>query len=275
MKKMYVVQDNLLPVTEQLYRTLRDCEKDVRIDAELPPNNLRFTVKDPSHEKKDGIIRVTGVIGSYKFALYINSVSCCFEVETDRLVDMRHIFYILIHLFDAYRMKRRLPPLDTHVISGIAIEDSPPVSAESYMEIDPNDKIKNLSSIMRFVKDMSFMDWAGHFCCCVCSETGSVYAPLKYVPVYNALIDSFKAAFHFTEAQLLVVRRATVQRLFFVTKDGRVYCCKTDGSRKFLNKHADLIYKIISNAFLKLRIPMSLRLKWGPLYPVIPGRKDE
>jgi hypothetical protein len=85
---------------------------------------------------------------------------------------------------------------------------------------------------------------------------------LNYVQAYIAILNSFKAAFPSAgPVQLLAVRKATVQRLYFITAQCRIYCCKPDGSRAFLNKHHELIALALSKSPHKSAVPASELVK--------------
>jgi hypothetical protein len=298
--KMYAVPDKLEPVIKDMHQTfLENCERDVNIDVNKEsPNIVWFRVENHPKEKEDGILRVHGVIASYQYKLYINPVSAFFEVHGDEgTLDIEQLFYVFIQAIMQYREMRRLPPMNTHVIDGLAIDDSPPVNAENYMEIPPEDKSNKLGKLIsENFDDLSFMERNGrlrYYICCALSDDPPppnpadlidanllnflnsrrlslsqvqsllmlstiplgplstpryVNVPMNYVPVYTKLLNSFKAAFPPTNAKLFAVRWATVQRLYFVTEQGHVYCCKTDGSREFLNKRSDFIFYVLSKS---------------------------
>jgi hypothetical protein len=307
MGKLYVVPDKLLPVTEGLYRTfLEDCEKDARVEVnKQPPNIAWFLVEDHPKQKEDGIVRVRGAIGSARFKLYVNAVSACFEMDRDTPAAIEQVFYVFVQVAANYRTMRRLSPLNKHVIDGLAIEDSPPVNAENYMEMPEDDEIKRLGKLIdKNFTDVSFNECNGVLCyyiCCALADDdvprsasvqadanfiaglnrisggrgfslglardligihrslgGSlpstprhVYVPMSCVPVYTELLNSFKTAFPSEKAKLFAVRWKARQRLFFVTERGRVYCCKTDGSREFLGEHFDVVFRTLSRSRFK------------------------
>jgi hypothetical protein len=303
--KMYEAPGKLEPVIKDMHRTLlENCERDAQIDInKQPPNIMWFRVENHPKEKEDGILRAHGVIASYLYNLYINPVSAFFEVvEGDgNMLDIEQLFYIVIQAMMQYRHMRRLPPMNTRVIDALAIEDSPPVTAENYMEIPPEDKSNKLGKLIsENFPCVAFMDRNGRFvyyiCCALSDEDPPpkrsppdvnflnginrlnggrglplgqlqalmaihntrgtsfpstprhVFLPMTCVPVYTELLNSFKAAFPSTNAKLFAVRWATAQRLYFVTEQGRIYCCKTDGSREFLNKRADFIFYVLSKS---------------------------
>jgi hypothetical protein len=299
--KMYAVPDQLEPVIKDIHQTfLENCERDVPIDVNKEsPNIVWFQVENHPKEKEDGILRVRGVIASYQYKLYINPVSAFFEVHGDEgLLDIEQVFYVFIQGMMQYRQMRRLPPMNTHVIDGLTIEDSSPVNAENYMEIPPEDKSNKLGKLIaENFPGVSFRERNGrlrYYICCALSDDPPppnpadlidanllnvlnsrrlplgqlqpflmlhnilgtslpstpryVQVPMDYVPVFTELLNSFKAAFPSTNAKLFAVRWATVQRLYFVTEQGRVYCCKTDGSREFLNERSDFIFYVLSKS---------------------------
>jgi hypothetical protein len=298
--KMYAVPDKLEPVVKDMYRTfLENCERDVRIDVnKQPPNIVWFQVENHPKEKEDGILRVSGVFGPYQFKLYINSVSAFFEVHSnENLLDIEQVFYAFIQAMMQYRQIRRLPPMNTHVIDGLAIEDSPPVNAENYRDMPPEDKSNILGKLIsENFPGVSFMERNGRFSYYICCSLNNgdplpdnaqentntlnalsghrlsqnqsqnflslssifgtsfpstpryVNLPMNQIRIYTKLLNSFKAAFPSTQAKLFALRWATVQRLYFVTEQGRIYYCTIDGSREFLNKRADFISYVLSKS---------------------------
>jgi hypothetical protein len=254
MNKVFVVPEKLLPLMRDVYRMLvEDCEKDVRIEIGAgAPMTAWLRVLDPEYEKKDGIIRASGGIGPNRYKLFINPVSACFEADGNNIYMVEQVFYLFIMAIASYRNIRGLSPLDTGVINGLTAEDSPPVNAENYAELQPNDKFKRLGDLInKNFFGVSLYEQFGCACYYICSTVCQVRLPLKYVPVYTALIDSFMAAFPVKQVQLFAVRWATVQRLYFVTEGGRIYCCKTDDSLEFLKKHADIMFDALSKSFFR------------------------
>jgi hypothetical protein len=318
MGKIYVVPDKLLPVIEGLYRTfLKDCKKDECIEVNKePPNIAWFLVEDHPKQKEDGVIRVDGAIGPAEFKLYINAISACFEMDRDTPASPEQVFYVFIQVAANYRTMRRLSPLNKHIIDGLAIEDSPRVCAENYMEIPKDDEIQRLGKLISGnFTDVSFNECNGVLCYYICCDLADddappsrnvqadvnfinglnrmsggrslplsqvqallaihnslgdsspssprhVYMPMNYVPVYTELLNAFKAAFPSQGAKLFAVRWKTEQRLFFVTEKRRVYCCKTDGSREFLEEHFDLIFRTLSRSrFKSMKPPPGFNLR--------------
>jgi hypothetical protein len=251
MKRVYAVPENLQPVIEDVYKTLlEDCEKDVRIEVKLDAvTNAWFQVQSPG-QKEDGILRVSGVIGAHGgYRLYINPVSACFDVDDKRFEVAEQMVYMFIHVMVFYRSMRRLPPLNTHIIDGLAAEDSPPVNAENYMEIPPEDKIDKLAALIsKDFHGVSFTERHGIFCYYLCTLCPGPRIPPKYVQVCTDMIKSFLAAFPARQVWLLATRWAGVQRLYFVTEQGRLYCCKTDDSREFLKGYGGIISDIVSRS---------------------------
>jgi hypothetical protein len=306
--KMYVVPNKLLPVVEGMYRTfLEDCPKDTRIEVHKEPPNISWFLVGDLKEKEDGIIRVSGAIGPVAFKLYINPISACFEMDRDTPAALDQVFYVFIQVAANYRNMRRLPPLNKHIIDGLAVEDSPPVNAENYVELPMEGDIKKLGKLIsENFTGVSFNECNGVLCyyiCCALSDdptprkrnvqadvnflnklssmrglngrsmppgqiqaimgirdslgdsfpSGSqhIYMPWEYVPVYTELLNSFRAAFPSAKAKLFAVRWKTKQRLFFVTLQGGIYCCKTDGSREFLEEHFDIVFRTLSMSRFK------------------------
>jgi hypothetical protein len=85
------------------------------------------------------------------------------------------------------------------------------------------------------------------------SGSQHIYVPMNYVPVYTKLLNSFKEAFPSVKAKLFAVRWKAKQRLFFVAEQGAIYCCKTDGSREFLEEHFDVIFQTLSRSRYKTK----------------------
>jgi hypothetical protein len=299
MGKMYAVPEKLEPVIQDLHRTfLENCARDVQIEVYKNFPAMWFRVENHPKEKEDGILRVCGVIGPHLFNLYINPVSAFFEIHSDEdLIDIEQLFYVFVQAMIQYRKMCRLPPMNTHIIDGLAVEDSPPVNAGNYMEIPSEDASSKLGKLIsENFPGVSFMERNGRFSyyiCCALSDDPPppdpapidvnllnalggrrmpqgqlqsfmmlrntlgaslpstprfVQLPMHYVPVFTELLNSFKAAFPSTNVKLFALRWATVQRLYFVTEQGRVYCCKTDGSREFLNKRVDFIFYALSKS---------------------------
>jgi hypothetical protein len=303
--KMYVVPDKLRAVVEDMYRTfLENCPKGERIEVYKEPPNISWFLVGDLKEKEDGIIRVSGAVGPVEFKLYINPISACFEMDRDTPAGLDQVFYVFIQVVANYRNMRRLPPLNKRIIDGLAVEDSPPVNAENYLELPMEGDIKKLGKLIsENFTDVSFNECNGVLCyyiCCALSDNPSpkkssaqadvnflnklssirgphgrsmplsqmqaimgirdslgdsfpsgsqhVYVPLEYVPVYTELLNSFRAAFPSTKAKLFAVRWKAKQRLFFVTGQGGIYCCKTDGSQEFLEEHFDIVFRTLSRS---------------------------
>jgi hypothetical protein len=245
---MFIVPDKLSVVMKDVCRTfLEDCKKNYRYIIDPRINNW-FKVMNPEHEKQDGIVRVNGGIVYKQCTLYVNSVSSCFEADVDGLDLLEQLFYMFINMIVMYRKLEQLPPLDTRIIDGLVVEDSPPVNSANYGEMLPENKINKLGTLINeYFINLSFTERHGSFNYFVCSNSGHSYMPQEYVPVYTALLDSFAEAFPLEKAQLFAVRWAATQRLFFVVEDGRVYCCKTGDSREFLKKNIDIIFRVLSD----------------------------
>jgi hypothetical protein len=256
MAQLLMVPGELLPIVQEIYRFLLEFEEDRRIEVNVPPpHSAWFSVTSKRHrgKVKEGERRVRGDIDSYRFSLFITrKMSACFETE-DKHVDIEHLLYLFIDLIDQYRINLKLPQLDTHIIHGLAVEDSPPISPEHYEEV-PLVQHKALQGlipllIMNFA-NRSLTERHGRFCYFICSEVCAEGSPPlmepQYVPVYQELMGSFKTAFAVNYVQLLAIRWACKQRLFFIADLKHFYCCKTDGSLEFLKKYADYIGKTIS-----------------------------
>jgi hypothetical protein len=250
-KKMFVVSDNLRPVLKALYDTLLyDCEKDIRVHVDTKrPVDVWFMVAGDSMEGKDGILRVNGSISGEPYRFYGNSISACFEVDNKRLDAEQH-FYLFLNTMAMYRMIRRLPPMDTRIVDGLDIGDSPPINENSYQEIPPGDPVARLAELIgRKFQELSFTERHGRFCYFVYSNPGGELQMMSaYAPQCRSFIDFFKTAFPCKNAQLFAVRWAGTQRLFFVADGSRLYCCSEDNSREFLNQNFDYIFKTLSNS---------------------------
>jgi hypothetical protein len=255
MRKVYFVPDQLLPVTKEIYRFLLDRERDVRFDVDnKPPVITWFQVLNHPRQKDDGILRVTGGINPFQYRLYINSVSAAFEVDNDmQPFEIEQCFYVFIQVIMTYRNIHGLPPMNTHFLHGLAIEDSPPVNAENYMEIPPEDESRKLGALIgKNFNGVSFTERHGCFCYYICANPCRSYnMPMRYVPASTALLNSFMAAFPFKQVKLFATRWTGTQRLYFVTGEGRLYCCKTDGSREFLERHVSFIFRALSASSFK------------------------
>jgi hypothetical protein len=179
--KMYVVPEKLLPVVEGMYQTfLEHCEKDTRIEVIKEPPNISWFLVGDLKEKEDGIIRVSGAIGPVEFKLYVNPISACFEMDRDTPAGLDQIFYVFIQVVANYRNMRRLPPLHTRVIDGLAVEDSPPVNAENYLELPMEGDIKKLGKLIsENFTGVSFNECNGVLCYYICCALSDNPAPKK------------------------------------------------------------------------------------------------
>jgi hypothetical protein len=260
--KMFVVPDELATVVKGIYDTFIDFEKDkpIVVYAKGTRRSWLSVVKKPGAE--DDVLWVTGAMEGNKFMFYGNAVRGCFEV-VDKRIDMENFFYRFVNLTAAYRIINKLPPLDTSLIDGLAAEDSPPLSRDAYDEAPPDDYARKLIGIMKnnfFQK--SFMERHGRFCYFICSDMGRIpYMPLRYIPVYTGLIQSFKKLFSFNAAQLFAVRWAGKQRLFFIAEHSRLYCCTKDGSLEFLKENFDYITRTLAASSFGSGKPPSLPAK--------------
>jgi hypothetical protein len=272
MGKTFVVPEQLMPLAKDVCRTLvDDCEKDTRIEFVLRdgPATAWLRVHSAKHEKKDGIVRVNGAIGPNRYKFFASPDGASFESDCNSLDMVEQLFYLFTGVIAVYRNINGLAPLDTRTIDGLAAEDSPPVNAENYAALPPANRINKLAALInkKFLGVSSF-ERGGRFFFYICSTVGRLRLPLEYVPVYTAMIDSFEAAFPVKDARLFAVRCRGVQRLYFVTGDDSVYCCKADDSAEFLEKHSGLMFdsleKSISESSLwhgAAPVPLSAQIR--------------
>jgi hypothetical protein len=265
MSAKFDVPDGLMLVMKDIYRTLlEDCEKNVYIDISTDkPAASWFRVE--GEPEKDGTIKVTGnLIGFHRYALWVSPDRARFETDDDG-PEAEHTFYIVIQAIAAYRVERKLPPMDTRILDGLAVADSPPVNAENYAEIPPEDRCAKLGLLIsECFRNMSFKGQRGGFCYYLCTAQGNSHLSLNYIGVFIQLLNSFSTAFPskipaatasaalslgpMRTVQLFAVRWSTVQRLYFVNEEGRLYYCKTDESRKFLEENLDYIYETLMDS---------------------------
>jgi hypothetical protein len=78
-----------------------------------------FRVFVPPKQKKDGSLRVSGCIDACHFKVYASPVSASFDVE-DKRFDTEQAFYTFINIIALYRNQRRLSPLNTGLLNGLA-----------------------------------------------------------------------------------------------------------------------------------------------------------
>ncbi|MDR2344187.1 MAG: hypothetical protein LBD86_06640 [Spirochaetaceae bacterium] len=268
MGRTFVVPEKLMPLVKDVRRTLvEDCEKDIRI--ELASNGGSGTawlkVSGTKHEKKDGIIRANGAIGPNRYKFFAHLDGASFESDCNHLEMAEQVFYLFIGVIAVYRNIRGLSPLDTRMVDALAVEDSPPVNAENYAVMPPDNRINKLASLInkKFWGTSSF-ERSGRFFFYICSTVGRMRLPLKYVPIYTDLINSFESAFSVGQARLFAVRCRAEQRLYFVTEDDRVYYCKADDSMEFLEKHSRLMFDSIlesSPNYGRVPVPLSASLE--------------
>jgi hypothetical protein len=285
MGKPFIVPDVLLPIVQEIYDFLIDFEENRRIEVKInAPQAAWFSVtpKKSKGKSKGGILWVKGDLNSYRFSLHINGtdmLSAAFE-SVDAQADTEHLFYLFINLIEQYRINNKLSPLNTRIIHGLAIEDSPPVSPENYKEVPLDKNIERLIQTINLnFKDKSFTERHGRFSFFICSDMGNIlFMPFQYIPVFTKLLDSFKAQFPVSSVQLLAIRWAGTQRLFFIaekkrlfsfrTKKKCLYCCKTDGSLEFLKEHFIYIFNTIavspSGLFSKSGLNMKSRVPGIP-----------
>jgi hypothetical protein len=243
MGKPFIVPDELLPIVQEIYDFHIDFEESRRIEIKInAPEPAWFSVtKSGRGKSKGGILRVKGDLNSYRFSLYINrtdKLTASFE-SVDPKADTEHLLYLFINLIEQYRINNKLPPMNTGIIHGLAIEDSPPVCPENYKEVPQDKQIEQLIEVIDLnFKDKSFTERHGRFSFFIWSESGNIlFMPSQYIPVFSKLLDAFKAQFPVSSVQLLAVRWACKQWLFFIADLKRFYCCKTDGSLEFLKEH--------------------------------------
>ncbi|MDR2444655.1 MAG: hypothetical protein LBD44_01775 [Spirochaetaceae bacterium] len=246
-RKLFAAPEKLTGIVKDIYNTLvQDCEKGVHITVEQKRNFWFHVKKIPDTENKKDALLVRGGIGPIGFRFNTDGISAGFEPD-DKKVDAENLFYMFINIIAMYRRKRGLAPLDTGVIDRLAEEDSPPVSAENYAEIVPDEKTGRLVNLVtRIFSFMSVMENYGQFCFYVCSEQGQIKnMPLNYIPVYMKLLNTFKTAFSVKRVMLFAVRCSGVQRLFFIDGKNRLFCCKHDGSREFLYERFNFIIGLL------------------------------
>jgi hypothetical protein len=276
MKTIYPAPDKVLPIVAEIHRTLsEECEPGIRVevDTRYSPVKAWFRVEKDPRQERDGILRVSGSLDRYQYKLYINPVSACFEMEDSRAVIGEECFYQFIRMMAIYRRSRRLSPLDTTLISGLVIADSPPVTVENYREAPPDEGINEFAALINeYFYRHSFSEWHGRCCYFICRNPCELLLPRNMVPVYSQLIKNFQSAYPSKQVCLFAVRWTTTQRLFFITEEGRFYHCTADHGLKFLKENLNFLFRLISLSPLKAQTPWSalIKLPGGILLPPVP-----
>ena len=255
MSKLYAAPERMTPLVKEVHDTLlTHCERDVRVKIELPiPEKAWIKVLTDPRQQRDGILRTDGGIDDFTFKLYTNPVSACMVLD-DARPDAAQLFYFFIQLLTVYRHNRGLPPMNTHILYGLAAEDSPPVNAQNYAALPPDhDGARLAKLIAENFNGISFSDQYDRLGFYIFSGASRLHhLPVNYAVIATKLRSSFISAFpDFKTAKLFAVRWIGTQYLYFVTQDGKLYYCTSDGSRDFLESRIEMVSQSVLKSSLK------------------------